>query len=212
MSAPPAARPGPVPCAGRPRSAAASRAIIDAVLNLVAELGSIGALSMEAIAARSGTSKATIYRRWASKEELIAAAVETIKVPPAYDLPHQSLRDDLIRICRAVRTDVTPRERRILKCLIVESETNPELRDQQERLMAPRREAGIEVLRYWIDRGALRADLNSELGEALLISPMLTIMVYGHYPDLRIPDLIDQVVDTLLAGIAGNACDRAARD
>lgn len=201
MTTVPADRPEPVPCTGRPRSAAASRAIIDAALDLVAEVGSIGAISMEAIAARSGTSKATIYRRWASKEELIAAAVESIKAPPAYDLPHESVRDDLIRMGRAVRTDVTPRERRIIKCLMVESDANPELRLQQERLMARRREAGVEVFRYWIDRGVLRADLDPELGAALLISPILTIMVYGHYPVLRTPGLIEGVVDNLLAGI-----------
>lgn len=207
MSALPTGHTEPVPCAGRPRSAAASRAIIDATLTLVAELGSISAISMEAIAARSGTSKATIYRRWASKEELVAAAVESIKAPPAYDLPHESVRDDLVRLCRAVRTDVTPRERRILKCLMMESDANPELRRQQERLMARRREAGIEVFRYWIDRGALRADLDPELGTALLISPILTIMVYGHYPALRVPELIDRVVDNLLAGILADRND-----
>lgn len=207
LSAPSTDPTEPVPCAGRPRSAAASRAIIDATLDLIAEMGSIGAISVDAIAARAGTSKATIYRRWASKEELIAAAVESIKAPPAYDVPHESVRDDLIRMCRAVRTDVTPRERQILKCLMVEADANPELRRQQERLMARRREAGIEVFRYWIDRGALRPGLDPELGAALLISPILTIMVYGHYPALRTPGLVDEVVDTLLAGIIADRDD-----
>lgn len=202
----------PVHCVGRPRSAAASRAIIDATLDLVAELGSVGAFSMEAIAARAGTSKATIYRRWSSKEELIAAAVESIKAPPAYDLPHDSVRDDLIRMCRAVRTDVTPRERRILRCLMVESENDPELRRQQERLMARRREAGVEVFRYWIDRGALCSDLDPELGAALLISPILTIMVYGHYPGLRSPELVEGVVDMLLAGIGTDHRENSRAD
>lgn len=189
------------PCAGRPRSEAASRAILDAALDLVAESGSLGGISMEAVADRSGTSKATIYRRWASKEELLAAAVESLRAPPPYDVPHESVRDDLIRMCRAVRTDISPRDRKVLRCLMSESETSPELRRQHEGLMARRRAAGVAVFRYWIDRGALRADLDPELGAALLLSPMLMILVHGHYPELRAPDLGDRIVDTLLAGI-----------
>jgi AcrR family transcriptional regulator len=154
------------------------------------------------VAARSGTSKATVYRRWASKEELVAAAVESIKAPPASDLPHRSVRDDLIRIGKAVRTDVSDKERRILKCIMVESDANPELRKQQERLMARRREAGIDVFRYWRDQGVLRPDLDPELAAAQLVSPLLTIMVYGHYPSLRTPDLVERLVDQLLEGIS----------
>lgn len=187
--------------AGRPRSEAASRAILDAVLDLVTEHGSIGAISMEAVASRAGTSKATVYRRWPSKEALVAAAVESIKAPPASDLPHESVRDDLVRLLRGVRTDVSPVERRILKCIMLESEDNPELARQQERLMTRRRRAGIDVIRYWIDRGELRADLDPALTAAALVSPMLTIMVYGHYPHLRTEDLADRLVDQLLVGI-----------
>lgn len=187
--------------AGRPRSEAVSRAILDAVLDLVTEHGSIGAISMEAVASRAGTSKATVYRRWPSKEALVAAAVESIKAPPASDLPHESVRDDLVRLLRGVRTDVSPVERRILKCIMLESEDNPELARQQERLMTRRRRAGIDVIRYWIDRGELRADLDPALTAAALVSPMLTIMVYGHYPHLRTEDLADRLVDQLLVGI-----------
>lgn len=190
------------PSPGRPRSETVTRAILDAVLDLIAEQGSIGSISMEAVAARSGTSKATVYRRWASKEELVAAAVESIKAPPPSDLPHESVRDDLIRIGRAVRTDVSDKERRILKCIMVESDANPELRQQQERLMARRREAGIEVFRYWRDQGVLRPDVDPELAAAQLVSPLLTIMVYGHYPRLRTRDLVERLVDQLLEGIS----------
>lgn len=191
----------PATSPGRPRSEAASRSILQAALDLIAEQG-LGGFSMETVATRSGASKATIYRRWSSKEELVAAAVESIKAPPAYDLPHESVRDDLIRIGKAVRTDVSDKERRILKCIMVEADTNPELRRQQDRLMARRRQAGIEVFRYWMDQGVLRADLDPELAAAGLISPLLTIMVYGHYPSLRGPDLVERLVDQLLAGIS----------
>ncbi|GAA1869338.1 TetR/AcrR family transcriptional regulator [Myceligenerans crystallogenes] len=191
----------PAPVVGRPRSTAASNAILAAVLDLVAEHGSMRAITVEAVAARAGTSKTTIYRRWATKEELVAAAVESIKAPPAFELPHESVRDDLIRMLKAVRTDVSPRERRILRCIMIDSEDNPELAAQQERLMTERRRAGIELVRYWIERGELRADLDPMLVAAGLVSPLLTIQIYGHYPHLRTPDLAERLVDQILTGI-----------
>ncbi|QYJ02710.1 TetR/AcrR family transcriptional regulator [Nocardioides panacisoli] len=188
---------------GRPRSESASRAILAATLDLIAEHGATGAVTVEAVAARSGASKATIYRRWSSREELIAAAVESIKSPPVHDLPHESLRDDLVRLGRAIRTDVSSKERRVLKCIMVESDTNPELRQQQERLMARRREATIEVFAHWQREGVLAADVDPQLAAAMLVSPILTIMVYGHYPSLRSDHLVEQVVDQLVAGLTG---------
>src|SRR4030095_12401343 len=74
---PPSARPG------RPRSERAERAIIEATLDLLAEVG-IAALSIEQVAARAGVGKATIYRRWPNKEALIIDAAASMKgpVPP----------------------------------------------------------------------------------------------------------------------------------
>lgn len=195
---------------GRPRSEAVSRAILGATLDLIGENGSTGAVSVEAVATRSGASKATIYRRWSSKEELIAAAVESIKAPPARDLPHHSVRDDLVRLGKAIRTDLSAQERRVLKCIMVESDTNPELRRQQERLMARRRQAGVDVFRHWQEQGVIRPELDLDLAAAMLVSPILTVMVFGHYPKLRSATLVEQVVDTLLTGLTETA-DPAGR-
>ncbi len=59
---------------GRPRSEHADRAIIDAALDLFAESGAEG-LCIEKVAARAGVGKATIYRRWPGKEDLLLAAL-----------------------------------------------------------------------------------------------------------------------------------------
>ena len=73
-----AARPWPLERArrasGRPRSAEADEAILQAALELMAESG-YRALTMEQVRERSGVGKATIYRRYGSKEELVAAAI-----------------------------------------------------------------------------------------------------------------------------------------
>ena len=63
---------------GRPRSARADEAIIEAVLDLLAEGTPFDALSIEAVAARAGVGKATIYRRWSNKEALLFDAVRTV--------------------------------------------------------------------------------------------------------------------------------------
>ena len=63
---------------GRPRSEEADRAIIDAALDLFAESGA-GGLCIEAVAARAGVGKSTIYRRWPGKEDLLVDALATLK-------------------------------------------------------------------------------------------------------------------------------------
>ena len=67
---------------GRPRSAQAHKAIIDATLELLAEEGFQG-LSIEAVAAKAGVGKTTIYRRWSSKDELVMDAIREVQI----DLP-----------------------------------------------------------------------------------------------------------------------------
>src|SRR2546430_2040846 len=67
---------------GRPRSVRVDEAIIDAVLDLLAD-GSIESLSIEAIAARAGVGKATLYRRWSNKDDLLLDAIRTLKGMPS---------------------------------------------------------------------------------------------------------------------------------
>ncbi|HEY4851574.1 MAG TPA: helix-turn-helix domain-containing protein, partial [Streptosporangiaceae bacterium] len=65
---------------GRPRSEQADRAIIEAALSLFAESGPDG-LCIEQVAARAGVGKATIYRRWPGKEDLLLDALAALKTP-----------------------------------------------------------------------------------------------------------------------------------
>lgn len=190
--------------AGRPRSEATSQAILDAVLDLIAEQGSFMTLSMEAVAARSGASKATIYRRWPTKEEMVAAAVDSIKSPVAVDLPHTSARDDLLRLGKSIRTALSEKEQRILRVITFEGATNAELRAHQQRYMARRREFGREVFRYWVKQGELRDDIDIGIAAAMFTNTILMIMVYDHFPDLKSPDVVERVLDHLLPGIAAN--------
>ncbi|MEC4018424.1 TetR/AcrR family transcriptional regulator [Streptomyces sp. H27-D2] len=79
MPADPPSVPGPPPSGrtGRPRSAAADRAILDATRAALVELG-WGKLTMGDVAARAGVAKTTLYRRWAHKSELVVDAVAVL--------------------------------------------------------------------------------------------------------------------------------------
>src|SRR5580658_2329777 len=91
---------GPGRRPGRPRSERAERAILDAALELFAESGVAG-VCMEAVAARAGVGKATIYRRWPGKEDLLLDALAALRMP----LPTpqgRSVRADLITLVDAL--------------------------------------------------------------------------------------------------------------
>lgn len=187
--------------AGRPRSEATSQAILDAVIDIVAEQGSFQALSIEAVAARSGASKATIYRRWAGKEELVGAALEAVKAAPL-EFPHESLRDDLLRLGRSVPLALTDKQHRALEVIMRESETCPKLRAHHHASISRRREAAREMLRYWVEEGEVREDVDVPVAAAMLTSLLRSVLVFNQVPDLRTPDLVERAVDHLLAGIA----------
>ena len=94
---------------GRPRSEASHQAIIDATLELLVE-GGYGALTMEAVRTRAGVGKATIYRRWASKEELVRDAI--VFLHEEFDAPDTgSLRGDYEALAALVRSSATARRR-----------------------------------------------------------------------------------------------------
>src|SRR3954454_12051409 len=71
-----------------------TQAITEAVMWELAEQG-YGRLSMEAVAKRAGVGKSALYRRWASKDHMIASVVTEFSVTRAADVNTGSLRGDL---------------------------------------------------------------------------------------------------------------------
>src|SRR5262249_59588169 len=111
---------------GRPRSEQAERAIIDAALSLFAESGPDG-LCIERVAARAGVGKATIYRRWPGKEDLLLDAIAALKTP----LPEpagRSAREDLVTLLGAMCQETAdPRRARQVALLLGEGAKDPRL-------------------------------------------------------------------------------------
>lgn len=88
------------PRGGRPRDEAREQAILEAAIELLAEVG-YDAMSIEAVAVRAKSSKATIYRRWPGKAELVADAMRRRTEPALEDLPDTgSLRGDLLALAQ----------------------------------------------------------------------------------------------------------------
>ena len=188
---------------GRPRSARADEAIIEAVLDLLAEGTPFDALSIEAVAARAGVGKATIYRRWSNKDALIFDAVRTVKGEPAV-LPGTSVRDDLIALLRPVGKAEHTRAGQIMPCLMAELQRSPELNNIFQRITEPRRQLSREVLQRGIDEGVLRPDIDIEIVIAMLTGPLIAYRMLHWNPGLNREDLVERLVDTLWPAIAAN--------
>jgi AcrR family transcriptional regulator len=86
---------------GRPRDANVEPAVQSATLALLAEVG-YDRLSIEAVAARAGVAKTTVYRRWAGKPELVLDAMRGIEPLPAAPDDCGCLRDDLLALMQRV--------------------------------------------------------------------------------------------------------------
>src|ERR1700722_17415245 len=153
---------------GRPRSEQAEQAIIEATLDLFAEQG------FEGVAARAGVGKATIYRRWPNKEELLLAAFGSLKSP--FPEPKGvSVRDDLLAMVEVMCADkADPRKARRYALLLGEGEKYPRLMARyKETVVEPRRDVMRAVIRRGIETGELRPDVDVEVARLALTGVVL---------------------------------------
>src|SRR6478752_6730424 len=118
--------PPPAPTIGRPREARADRAILAATLELMAEHG-VRDLRMADVAARAGVGKATIYRRYRSKEELVSDAVATLVSEIAIPATGSTRADLLVLMTQAVELYSGSLAAGLMPSLIEEASRNPEL-------------------------------------------------------------------------------------
>ena len=186
---------------GRPRSEASHQAIIQATLELLIEVG-YGALTMEAVRTRAGVGKATIYRRWSSKEELVRDAIVFMH-EDFTEIDTGSLRGDYEAIAAQVRSSAqragagtfAPR-------LLGESINDPELHAIfYENLVRPRRDALGTLLRRAIERGELRGDLDLELMIDLFAGPAVyRLLITGG--DMSQMFSVEAQMDALMNGLA----------
>jgi len=183
---------------GRPRSEQAEQAIIEATLELFAERGFDG-VCVEAVAARAGVGKATIYRRWPNKEELLLAAFGSLKSP--FPEPKGvSVRDDLLAMVQVMCADkADPRKARRYALLLGEGDKYPRLMARyKETVVQPRREAMRAVIRHGVETGELRPDTDVEIAMLTLTGVIMAQEKDGILDD----DFAVRLVDGLLQGLS----------
>jgi AcrR family transcriptional regulator len=185
---------------GRPREARADRAIVTATLELMAEHG-VHALHMDDVADRAGVGKATIYRRYRSKDQLVTEAVGTlvsdIEIPDS-----GSTRSDLLALMGdAVELYSGALAAGLMPTVLDEMSRNAEFASvARDRLLTARRAALRSVFDRGVRRGDLRRDLDVELALDVLGGAIFyRLLVTGGPIDER---LAENVVDLILRGFA----------
>jgi AcrR family transcriptional regulator len=194
------------PSAGRPRSEEAHKAILDATLELLVEVGFSG-LTVEGVAQRAGVGKATIYRRWASKLPLVVEAFS--QLPALEEVDSGNLVEDLTAMLRSYLQLVnqTPLAT-VLPSLAGERAHNPELSKLFDPVMRERRQPLIRALERAVARGELPAGLDVDLAADLIVGPIAVRVMNG----IRVnPRSVGPIVELALRGIQG-AGERPARE
>ncbi|MCU1417468.1 MAG: regulatory protein TetR, partial [Schumannella sp.] len=202
----------PVARRGRPRSDAARRAVLDAAAEL-ALAGGAGA-NVDAIAARAGVSRTTVYKWWPSAaavllEGLLERTHDTIEAP-ATATTREALGIFLSSLVALVRD--TPAGA-LLRGLIAASVTEPDVgRALIEDWVAPRRAAIVNLLTEGLRRGEVRPGLDHDAVVDALFAPVYYRLMLGHQP--LTDGLPAQILAICWPGIAADeiAADAIARE
>ena len=174
---------------GRPRSAEAEQAILDAALRMLGTHGVAGT-TIEGVAADAGVGKTTIYRRWPTKTDLIMAAISDL-VPPGDPPDTGTMAGDMAALADTQRrrlagsglSGIVPR-------VLAESMGDPVLHQAfVDRVVNPFR----ELLRLFIGRGIERGELRPDLEVEPLVDLLHSIPIYKILMSRGDPTSLEQV-------------------
>lgn len=187
----------PVRRPGRPRDARADEAILAAAAAVLAEQGPAG-FTVDAVAARAGCGKATIYRRWPSRAHLMLETSQRAGVE--HDDPDTgSVADDLVALLTNLADKMSSSPvGGLIAATIAEAAVNPEAREVHTAFVAERREVPLAVVRRGIERGELRADVDPDLLIDLVSGPIFVRAFMTGAPLTEA--IIRRTVETALSG------------
>lgn len=181
---------------GRPRSEKARKAMIRSTLTLLQRVG-FNELTIEAVAAHAKVGKATVYRWWANKAELVIAAFvssvgEELRFPPG-DSVLESLHTQMRRWAVTFRSPLG----QIIAAVIGAGQSDPEiLKAFSMHWVKPRRAEVNELLRQAMESGEIREDLAPGMILDLLYGPLYMRMLLKH------EDLNVEFVDSVFAVVS----------
>jgi AcrR family transcriptional regulator len=185
---------------GRPRSERAHQAILVAAREILIADG-FAAMRLEHVATRAGVGKATIYRRWPSKEALAQELLTQLAGPHIAVADTANTRDELLAAVmnpmRAVsETDFGP----VIRAMLSQIASNPRVGDPFRATVVEARRGEItKVIERGIARGDLRADADPGVATELLVGPVYFRLMFGGVLDA---DFAERVVDSVLRGFS----------
>jgi AcrR family transcriptional regulator len=188
---------------GRPRSDRAHRAILDAALDHLIKDG-FADLRLEHVAAEAGVGKATIYRRWASKEALALDVLMELAAPHIAIEDVGDTREELLAAvtsatCAVSETPFGP----VMQALLSQIASNPALGDPfRAHIVQARRDEVARVIRRGIARGDLRPDVEMDVVTEVLIGPVYFRLMFGG--ELT-REFAERVVEAVLCGFEAPA-------
>lgn len=174
---------------------------MDAALQLVAETG-FDRVTIDAIAARAGASKATLYRHWPGKHELVADAIRRRVRPAPPQLPDTgTLRGDLLAMVEVIHQMMTSEAGLVFFGLLVAMRTDPELAAlAREQLFAGR----LPPVDNPVTRAVARGELSAGTDPSLLprvAAPLINtrLMLMGGMLDKSfLTGLVDEILIPLI--------------
>lgn len=160
---------------GRPRSTQSHQAIVQAALELLGEVG-FDRMSIEAIATRAGVGKTTIYRRYNSKEELVADAIESLREEIVIPDTGNLWGDIDVLIRNAAQITLSSLGRQTVAMIISTASSNSQFAQiYWAKYLQPRRQAFAVV----IERAKARNEIQTEVDPNLVFDIMSGIMLYA---------------------------------
>jgi AcrR family transcriptional regulator len=174
---------------GRPRDAGTDGAILRAGLELFIERGVEGT-SMEQIAKRAGVGKPSIYRRWSNKEDLIAAAMETLVVEEVEWADRDAINTQspyaLVEaaIDRAAVAVTTPQYRALVARVFGSAVSHPQLMATYwERYIKPRRQLAALLLDRAREHGTVAPDADADVAIDMMVGAVTYRVLQPNPPD-----------------------------
>jgi AcrR family transcriptional regulator len=186
------------PRLGRKRDPSRDTDILDATLDVLSEVGYEG-MTIDMVATRAKAGKATVYRRWASKAELVIDAVGCMKAPVVpEEIPDTgSLRGDLVAMVKAPAVHDSQRKARIMGGLVSLMNAEPSLvQAANDAVVKPRVDLARLFLRRAIDRGEIPADADVDLLSYVSVSMVSyrTLMLREPIDRAFLLRIIDEVI------------------
>jgi AcrR family transcriptional regulator len=195
---------------GRPRDEATSRAIFDAALQQLERLG-YGRMTVESVAVEAGVSRASVYRRFRDKADLVTAAIAQANDHPEAGTDDGALVRDPRRALIAFLEEFDARFAEscleVIGGLVGAREDPTALAMHRQRVVAPRRAYGRSLLEMAQARGELAADADLDLALQMLTGSVLFRRVSG---DRVAPGWARRAVDAVWAGMGPKPQRRVA--